>query len=165
MTKYRGIHPPRNGSLADKLAWFSIPEPNSGCLLWFGAVTSEGVKGGDHGIARWKGRHEKAHRLAWLASNGPIPEGMNVLHRCDVPACVNPAHLYLGTLKQNTADMLARNRRAPKLGSNSPSAKLTEAQVREIRAATGTHASLARKYGVTPEMISIIRRRLAWTHI
>lgn len=75
------------------------------CVLWTGAKNSRG-----YGHRQINGRTVYVHRLAYEAANGPIPEGMMVLHRCDVRSCHNPEHLYLGTAKQNTADMLARDR-------------------------------------------------------
>ena len=53
-----------------------------------------------------------AHRLAWAAANGPVPDGMCVLHSCDVRACINPKHLFLGTNKDNTQDMVTKGRHA-----------------------------------------------------
>ena len=86
-----------------------VPQPN-GCHLWTGAKT-----GGGYGrIARVVGGRTRtylAHRLAWEEDRGEaIPAGLLVLHTCDVPACVNPEHLYVGTHKQNTQDLVARGR-------------------------------------------------------
>lgn len=64
-----------------------------------------------YGILTVGGAHQRAHRVAWSLTNGPIPTSLSVLHRCDNPPCCNPAHLYLGTQAENVADMMARHRR------------------------------------------------------
>jgi len=166
MTKYRGIHPPRNSTLAEKLAWFSVPEPNSGCTLWIGATSAKDVPGGTHGVMRWDGFNQKAHRLAWIAERGPIPLGMNVLHTCDLPECVNTGHLFLGTQAANVTDKMVKGRHRPPQGErNGGGGKLTAAQVYEIRAATGTKTAIARAYGITDCMVGFIKRREAWKHL
>jgi hypothetical protein len=77
------------------------------CLLWTGYVQPNG-----YAKTSYQGRPEWAHRAAWQKANGPIPEGMWVLHRCDVPLCINPDHLFLGTHRDNMADMRAKGRSA-----------------------------------------------------
>lgn len=72
-----------------------------------------------------------AHRLAWELTYGPIPEGKHVLHKCDVPCCCNPSHLFLGDPAINAADKMKKGRSAR--GERNEKAKLTEVQVREIR--------------------------------
>ena len=84
-----------------------IPEPNSGCWLWEGSTTRDGY--GLVTIAPRKSPH-RVHRLAWEQAYGPIPEKMSVLHRCDVPACCNPAHLFLGSQQDNVTDMVTKGR-------------------------------------------------------
>ena len=84
-----------------------IPEPNSGCWLWNGRYGQSGY--GTYGGGR-SGERVQAHRLVWQDVNGPIQDGLFVLHRCDVRGCVNPEHLFLGTAKDNTRDMMAKGR-------------------------------------------------------
>ena len=83
----------------------AIPEPNSGCLLWDGAVSRHG-----YGHVRRDGKDVVLHRLVWEETHGPIPCGLHVLHRCDVPACVNVDHLFLGTRFDNMQDIVAKGR-------------------------------------------------------
>ena len=123
------------------------------CWLWTGAKASWGygmINSGppeNHAI--------RAHRLSWEMHNGPIPDGMAVCHHCDTPACVNPDHLFLGTIADNNADMGAKGRRrgggAP-AGDDHPLRKLTDAEIAEIRTAYQpgrvTYKELGRRYGV-----------------
>lgn len=110
----------------------------------------------------------KAHRVSWVLHNGPIPEGMKVLHKCDVRNCVNPSHLFLGTQADNVMDMCAKNRQVSprRYGEKNPMSKLTAERVREIReifAAGGvTQKALAEKFNSSPMTISRIVRGLSW---
>ena len=108
MSKRRvpGVPPKRNychpsWSLAERLAYYSRPEPLTGCHIWRGAVVN------GYGSLRCQGRHQQAHRLAWALKHGPIPAGMILCHRCNVRRCVNPDHLALGTRADNNADIKA----------------------------------------------------------
>lgn len=111
-----------------------------------------------------------AHRLAWIFTHGPVPDGMKVMHRCDVRACMNPEHLFLGTDADNTADKVAKDRHAR--GTRNSHAKLTDDQVREIRRSfkkknlrVGNGRELARQYGVGQSTISYIVLGKTWRHI
>jgi hypothetical protein len=81
-----------------------------------------------------KFRHERTHRIAWRLSNGPIPDGLFVLHRCDNRACCRPSHLFLGTCQDNMADMFAKGRNKVGIkGLRSANANLPDKVVREVR--------------------------------
>jgi hypothetical protein len=104
-------------------------------------------------------RRDLAHRLAWAEANGPIPEGMVVRHTCDNPPCVNPAHLILGTQKDNVGDMDRRGRRGYGM------AKVTADHVRAIRASAEDYRVLMARYGISKSTLNRIRRRESWAHI
>jgi hypothetical protein len=136
------------------------------CWLWTGARSGKGY-GTVHGSLP---RALYTHRLAWELAWGPIPPGLCVLHRCDNPPCCNPAHLFLGTKAQNSADMVAKGRSAR--GERQHNARLNEAQVREIRVkrASGERLrALAAEYNVhanTILRVTIERSRPgSWSHV
>jgi hypothetical protein len=104
-----------------------------------------------------------AHRFAWLITNGEIQNGLCVLHRCDNPPCCNPAHLFLGTRRDNVYDMHMKGRARSKVasGENNPFAKLSDLQVAEIRRrflAGESMRKLARESGVSKTHIGRIVR-------
>jgi hypothetical protein len=98
----------RTRPLYDRLHEKLIPEPNSGCWLFTGAVNENGY--GSIGIGGRKRGNVFAHRAAWMLYHGEIPDGMYVCHRCDVPSCCNPDHLFLGTAKDNFHDCMKKGR-------------------------------------------------------
>ena len=144
------------------------------CWPWTGACKRYGVLARD--VSQGK-KHAQAHRVAWELTNGPIPDGLYVLHHCDNPPCCNPAHLFLGTQEDNMRDCRDKGRLGPRKGLTSEnaakgernaSAKLTEAQVVEIRrlAASNTRAYvIAKQFDVTPTQISRIVARVCWKHV
>lgn len=108
-----------------------------------------------------------AHRLSWEFANGPIPDGMWVLHRCDNAPCCNPAHLFLGTHQDNMDDMASKRRAKAPRGERQHLAKLTAQDVLQIRARCPqeTRRALADEFGVAVGTIHQIVNRLTWTHI
>jgi hypothetical protein len=115
-----------------------------------------------------------AHRFAYTVTCGPIPDGIHVCHHCDVPACVRPDHLFLGTHQDNMNDMIAkgRDRKATTetkvRGEQHPIAKLTPDLVRKIRTDHKLGISvvnLAFHYNVSRKLIYNIVNRTAWAHI
>lgn len=131
------------------------------CWIWQGGLDQFGY-GQTYTGGRNKARVKiSTHRLAWITAYGPIPDGQWVLHRCDVPTCINPAHLFLGSNLENIADMVSKRRHAH--GERNGGAKLTPDQVREIRAAQGVYQrDLAKRYGVSQTTIHSIRAGHTW---
>lgn len=129
-----------------------IPEPNSGCWLWTGTVNDEG-----YGLIKVRGRIIRAHRAAYEDLVGPIPAGKLVCHKCDVRSCINPDHLFTGTVADNARDMGRKGRQHL--------SRLTAANVLEIRASDLSAATLAKAFGVHPVTIRDIRRRHTWRTI
>ncbi len=132
----------------------------SGCWVW----TAGGIPDGYGTFPIGGDKRELAHRFSWRLHNGNIPEGMCVLHRCDVPSCVNPHHLFLGTHQDNMADRDKKGRcraRGPK-GEANGSAKLTEEAVKIIRESGKSRSEIARDFGVSPAAVGLVRRRKVW---
>jgi hypothetical protein len=150
----------QHGTPIERFARYVSPEPNSGCWLWVGGLFPTGY--GIFGLDKVR-RAERAHRFAWEMANGAIPKGLDVCHDCDVRACVNPAHLYLGTRKRNMQDAIDRGRTSRGVGR--PLAKLSDADVRAIRASASPSHELAKIYPVSSGRIRAIKRRKGWRHI
>lgn len=136
------------------------PVSESGCWLWNGFVQKNG-----YCKIRSEGRTEYVHRVSWFLHFGPIPESMSVCHKCDVRICVNPKHLFLGTLQDNMDDMCRKNRQARTRGELSGKARFTEQDIRNIRDSKDTYSVLAKKYGTGIEYIYKIRKGLVWRHL
>lgn len=110
-----------------------------------------------------RGKEVKVYRASWEFVNGPIPEGLCGLHKCDNPPCCNPSHIFVGTAIDNVQDRTRKGRSAR--GAKNAWAKLTEQDVIEIRKSTETGTVLAIKYKLDATSISDIRRRKTWKHI
>ncbi len=140
------------------------------CWLW---MISKDRKGYGN---FWTGQCQaKAHRFSWELHNGPIPDGLMVCHKCDVRyplgdntyrACVNPAHLFLGTALDNERDCIAKGRRTNHVGEDHPAAKLTRGEVFEIRRLHKEYLEkLARNFGISKSALLHILYRRRWKHL
>jgi hypothetical protein len=106
-----------------------------------------------------------AHRFSWTITNGPVPTGLFVLHKCDNRKCCNPAHLFLGTIAENNADRDAKGRHKPIYGEANGLAKLTHEKARAIRyeyASGASQSRLADKFGVNQKAIWLIVHNVTW---
>lgn len=138
------------------------PDRASGCWLWQGLVRADG-----YGYLFFAGAQRRAHRVAWMLFRGEIGSGLAVCHKCDVRACVNPEHLFLGTPDDNAQDMVAKGRTLR--GEEHISAKLTAEQVSRIKtmlAEDRMHVSeIARQFGVAYTTIQAIKTGKTWRHV
>lgn len=130
------------------------------CILHTGCKT----KGG-YGLKSFKGKLMLAHRVAYMLAKGAIPDGMVVMHLCDNPLCVNPEHLRAGTQKENRQDCIMKGRHNASRGEEHVHSKLTEKDVRAIRASTLNDCELAKLYNVSRRTVSDARRGKTWRHI
>lgn len=145
---------PRKRTPPLELFWSHV-EKTDGCWLWRGTLRGDG-----YGIAWVAERLVRAHVFSWEQENGPVPEGLCVLHSCDVRSCVRPDHLWLGTRRENQRDMALKGR--------APLRRLSDDEVRAIRRDyrprtrndPGNRAELALRYGVQGQTINGIVRGL-----
>lgn len=134
-----------------------------GCWIWRGPIGRGGYGVTHDGDGHWMA----AHRRAWLLARGTLPPAMDVLHGCDNRACVNPAHLRLGTAADNARDR-ARRWRGRRGESSSKPSRLHRRDIMRIRAlaAAGVRqAALAESFGCTIHNISAVVRRVTWRHV
>lgn len=136
------------------------------CWLWTGSSKSYAGYG-RIGAGGAGGRYLLAHRVSYTIHHGPIPEGMVVMHQCDNPSCVNPAHLTVGTNAENIKQSYDKGRKITpfKQGAAHHEAVLTEENVREIKGSSLKNAQLARAFGCSGSAISAIRRGITWKHV
>jgi hypothetical protein len=137
---------------------------DTGCWNWTGGKCSAGygcfhLKGADG-----KYRTFSAHRVAYEMFIGPVPEGSDVLHDCDNPACVNHEHLHLGDDVINQRESVQRGRHKAK-GEENNRAKLSEDDVRAIKSCPDTHVVIAKRFGVSASAISHIKAGHNWSYV
>lgn len=170
-TDYRGRR--ASGAVAPEIRFWEKVEFADDCWEWLAATNPYG-----YGAFSYRGRGQAAHRVAWMLVNGPIPEGLCVLHKCDNPPCVKPDHLFLGTRGDNLHDAMKKGRWHPgpgvpiqfhvRFGEAHSQSKLTEADVLEIRRRTANGErpiDVAEDYPVKNGTISAIHHRRLWKHL
>lgn len=157
-------------------AKFERPGPDE-CWIWLKSKNSAG-----YGTVRWKRSLWLSHRLAWTLTNGPIPEGYLVLHKCDNPPCGNPLHLWTGTYLDNAHDREQKQRGNHACGAKSAAAlypelyqgerngfaKLNKEQVLRIRYLVEqgmTQTAVAKLFNVRQTAVQKIVRRENWKHV
>jgi hypothetical protein len=130
---------------------YTIPEPNSGCWLWSGSCVQDG-----YGTLRVGGKSLRAHRVSWKLHVGPIPDGLNVLHKCDTPPCVNPQHLFLGTQIDNNLDRDFKDRNK---------GVFTNEQIKAIRCDNRSQSIIGGENGVSRSTIQLIKARKTYCRV
>lgn len=138
------------------------------CWLWTGSTDGRGY-------GQLSSMHAKspvkAHRVSWELANGPIPDGLSVLHACDTPGCVRPDHLFVGTQRDNMRDAAEKGRTSPipvRKGVAHHNAKLNQRKVRRIRAmyrAGETQTAIAEAMNVTQTCVSLVLSGKTWSHV
>lgn len=111
-------------------------------------------------------RNQKAHRVSWELHYGPVPDEQRVLHKCDMPPCIRPSHLRLGTQAENIADCLAKGRQAR--GERSARTPFSELNIRQMYAAVESgepRLDVARRYGLSTSALSKILLGKNWGHL
>jgi hypothetical protein len=130
----------------------------TGCIEWNLFRDKDG-----YGGIKFNGKNQRAHRVSYELSIGPIPPGFQVLHRCDNPPCVNPDHLFVGSHMDNVNDCLDKKRWVN--GQKNGMSKVTDELVLKIRADTRTGVAIAAEYNISKSLVSQIRRRTIWKHL
>lgn len=137
--------------------------PFSGCWLWTGAIKNQF----GHGAFKLGSRASKveySHRQSWVMHKGPIPDGLCVCHSCDVPSCVNPDHLFLGTQADNMKDKVLKGRQLS--GSKTYVAKIDESIAKQIKQQKSTPTRLlASMFGISRQSVADIVYGRTWKHV
>ncbi|NVJ27312.1 HNH endonuclease [Myxococcus sp. AM011] len=158
----------------DERFWSKVAKAHENdCWLWQAAISHTGY--GVIGLGRQADGIGYSHRLAWALSNGPIPEGLYVLHRCDNRRCCNPSHLFLGTHAENMRDAARKGRLASQSqpermvrGERHPNAKLNDTivqTIRALRAGGRSYRQIARHLGIPKSNVAAVALGRTWRHV
>ncbi len=155
---YPKDHCRRNATAEERFQRWTVWNEN-GCRVWIGTKFKDG-----YGQMTWRKRVRRAHAVAWEESGrGPLPPGMLFRHTCDTPTCVNVDHLLIGTVADNSRDMVKRGRSL--LGEKNPHSFLTDDQVRAIRSDPRMYKLIAADYGMNKSNVGHIKTRRNWGHV
>lgn len=141
----------KHGTVLERLERHSIPEPNSGCWIWTGSLG----KFGYGQIMMPGGKPRRAHKVSYEVHKGPVPQGLDVRHTCDMRCCINPDHLLVGTRKQNMQDAEYRGRVAS--GFKLPQTKLTRRQIEEIISDARLYKYISAEYDITASYVCVLK--------
>lgn len=164
VSRYKSGHGQRS-SLENRF-WAKVSKTDD-CWIWTGCLTVTGY--GQIGLGGRLDGTDFAHRVAWrLANETEIPDGLLVCHHCDNPSCVRPSHLFLGTARDNSRDMVSKGRNKVYRGINHPSGKLNDDDVREIRRRVisgDSKTSIALEFAITPGYVYQLAQRKARAYV
>lgn len=147
-------------NVARLLAENVMPIPECGCMIWMGSQVH------DYGQLSHNFRTVRAHKASYELANGPVPKGLQVLHKCDVRLCVNPEHLYAGTHNDNMRDRQSRDRQAKGERCKKTLRAESVLSIRERHRVDGvSYTQMAKEYGVSDTTIHAIINRRTWKHI
>lgn len=160
-----GKHPKTREQLEEWL-WSRVNIAPSGCWEWIGPLSKDGY---GSMVVNYQGEKiYRPHRLCWMICFGEIPNNLRVCHTCDNPKCLNPKHLWLGTMNQNTWDSVLKGRANRAKGELNGLSKLSIAEVLQIRSMRGdgeTFVSIARRFNISRQNARFICIRRTWRHV
>lgn len=142
----------------NRLLGRSHDDPETGCRVWDGRINKEN----GYGRIGFMHKQWRAHRLMYTLMLGPIPRGMDLMHACDNPRCINPNHLSPGTHSQNIADAYERGRKSVAQGSFHPNAAFTQEEAQRIANSLKPVSELATEFGVSKSAIYRLRNGSTW---
>lgn len=154
-------HPAYDYWTLNRLLNNSVDDEETGCRVWQGRLN----KPGGYGRIGYRHKQWRAHRLFYTLMIGAIPDGLELMHSCDNPRCINPNHLNPATHSENIADAYAKGRKTVGQGTAHPRFKFTEAQALEIRDSTESATSIAKRLGVSKSAVCRIRTGKTWASL
>jgi hypothetical protein len=146
-----------NKPIIERIRVKTIQSPDSDCLLWTGSIDQNGYP-----LITISRKTKRVHRVVYEIKNGVIPNGMAILHKCDVRNCINPLHLMIGTQLENIIDMDAKSRRHILRSEDNGNAKLTKKTAIEIYNSSLSQRALASHYKVSKTTIANIKNKRIW---
>lgn len=162
--RLKAMQPPCPRCGLEFVEFWSYVQMTDSCWIWNGYRDKTG-----YGRMTYEGKAMLTHRLAWIITFGNIPSKKNILHICDNPPCVNPAHLYVGTQAENVRDRVIRGRSNYNRGEQCFNSKLNPSKVQAIRRKYSTEKvstyKLGEEFGVSHHTIRKVVQRRTWAHV